>query len=33
MPGAVANDGICSIVKPIEDLVGFAESIGQGRAP
>jgi two-component system chemotaxis response regulator CheB len=33
MPGAVANDGICSAVKPIEDLVGFAENIGQGRAP
>lgn len=33
MPGAVANDGLCSVVKPIEDLVAFAENIGQGRAP
>ena len=32
MPGAVANDGLCSIVKPIDDLVAFVESAGQGRA-
>jgi two-component system chemotaxis response regulator CheB len=33
MPGAVAQDGICSVVKPVDDLAAFAESIGQGRAP
>jgi two-component system chemotaxis response regulator CheB len=33
MPGAVANDGLCSIVKPIEELVAFVEKLGQGRAP
>lgn len=33
MPGAVANEGLCSAVKPVEDLVAFAESIGHGRAP
>jgi two-component system chemotaxis response regulator CheB len=33
MPGAVANDGLCSAVKPIEDLVAFADAVGQGKAP
>jgi len=33
MPGAVANEGLCSAVKPVEDLVAFSESIGHGRAP
>jgi two-component system chemotaxis response regulator CheB len=33
MPGAVANDGLCSVVKPIEELVAFAEKLGQGCAP
>jgi two-component system, chemotaxis family, protein-glutamate methylesterase/glutaminase len=32
MPGAVANDGLCSLVKPIDDLVAFVESVGHGRA-
>jgi two-component system chemotaxis response regulator CheB len=33
MPGAVAHDGICSAVKPVDELAAFAESLGQGRAP
>lgn len=31
MPGAVANDGICSLVKPIEELAACIERLGQGR--
>jgi two-component system chemotaxis response regulator CheB len=33
MPGAVAHDGICSAVKPVDDLAMFVERMGQGRMP
>jgi two-component system chemotaxis response regulator CheB len=33
MPGAVANDGLCTAVKPVEELAAYAEAVGQGKAP
>jgi two-component system chemotaxis response regulator CheB len=31
MPGAVANDGLCVAVKPVEALAAFADAFEQGR--
>lgn len=33
MPGSVANDGICSLVRPVEELAACIERLGQGRTP
>jgi two-component system chemotaxis response regulator CheB len=33
MPGAVANDGLCTAVKPVDELAAYAEAVGQGKTP
>lgn len=33
MPGAVANDGLCTAVKPVDELAAYVEAVGQGKTP